>query len=127
MYHKEDYISMTEMESFNYEYTAYDTADYDVYYYSLYPVESFPVGICIEDEGGNILYSGVADVNNREALAQVHMEKGETYYSRIYYLIDDNGVKAYQKYTKKGVSLEGYPTYENHRWDYMEIFAIKRK
>lgn len=127
MYHKEDYISMSEMKYFNYEYTAYETADYDVYYYSLYPVDSFPVGICIEDEGGNIIYSGVADVNNREALGQVHFEKGKTYFSRIYYMLDDSVVNAFVEYTKTGVSIEGYPTYENQRWDFMEMFGIMKK
>lgn len=127
MYHKEDYISMTEMESFNYEYTAYETADYDVYYYSLYPVESFPVAICIENARGDILYNGVTDVNSREPIGQVHFDEGKTYYSRIYYLLDEDVVNAFEAYTKTGVSVEGYPTYENQRWDYMEIFGIKRK
>lgn len=127
MYHIEDYVSMSEMESFDYESTADETGDFDVYYYSLYEVDSFPVGICIENSRGDILYAGVSDVNNREAIGQIHMDKGQNYYSKIYYLLDEETVNAFETYTKTGVSVEGFPTYENKRWDYVEMFCVKKK
>ena len=127
LYNKEDYISMSEMKSFDYEYTAYETGDYDVYYYSLYPVESFPVGISIENELGTFLYCGVSDVNNREPLRKIHLVKGETYKCKLYYLIDENAINGFRNYTKTGVSVEGYPTYTNQRWDFLEIFGITKQ
>lgn len=26
-----------------------------------------------------------------------------------------------------GVSVDGYPTYENKRWDFVEMFGVKKK
>lgn len=127
MYNQEDYVSMSEMKSFDYDTTAGETGDFDVYYYSLYEVESFPVGICIENSRGDILFAGVTDINNREAIGQIHMEAGQNYHSKIYYLLDENTVNEFVKYTKTGVSVDGYPTYENKRWDFVEMFGVKKK
>ncbi|MBO5389897.1 MAG: hypothetical protein J6A59_17520 [Lachnospiraceae bacterium] len=127
MYNQEDYVSMSEMKSFDYDTTAGETGEFDVYYYSLYEVESFPVGICIENSRGDILFAGVTDINNREAIGQIHMEAGQNYHSKIYYLLDENTVNAFVKHTKTGVSVDGYPKYENKRWDFVEMFGVKKK
>ena len=70
---------------------------------------------------------GVTDINNRQAIGQVHFEKGQNYYSKIYYLLDEDVVNAFASYTKTGVSVEGLPTYDNKRWDFVEMFCIKKK
>ncbi len=80
LYHKENYHKLTEEPAQERcDYMAYETNNYEIYYYSLEEVEPFYVGICITNDNGDILYRGVSDVNNRAALGNIHVEEGEVY------------------------------------------------
>lgn len=126
LFDKVDYTKLTEAEGFNYyDYMAYETNDYDLYYYSLEEVEPFYVGICITDDNGDILYRGVSEINNREPLGTIHMEEMKVYDSIIFYLLDEDAIKAYEEYSGDTVPKDKYPTKTNYRWDIMEIFGGK--
>lgn len=126
LYHKENYHKLTEETAQERcDYMAHETNDYEIYYYSLEEVEPFYVGICITNDNGDILYRGVSDVNNKASLGTIYVEEGEVYNSRIFYLLDEDVIKEYEKFSGDTVSKEQYPTQTNYRWDIMEVFGGK--
>lgn len=126
LYHKENFHKLTEGSAQERcDYMAYETNDYDVYYYSLEEVEPFYVGICITNDRGDVLYYGVSDVNNKKPLGRIHVEEGEVYASRIFYLLDEEVIKQYEEFTGDKVPQDKYPTQTNYRWDIMEVFGCK--
>jgi hypothetical protein len=54
------------------------------------------------------------------------MEEMKVYDSIIFYLLDEECIKAYEEYSGDTVPKDKYPTKTNYRWDIMEIFARRQ-
>lgn len=124
-YESGKYIKISESQRARNGYIAEKTGDYEVYYYSLEEVEPFYVGICITDEEGNLLYHGISNVNNRQALGRIHLEKKKEYYTDVFYLLDKEMIQRYESLSGDKVSKLQYPTYTKQEWYYIEMCTVK--